>query len=357
MKIKTKQKISNFFYLFFSAICKKTWISLFQGSGKVDKFGNISILRDFFQESGHKIKIIYKPSSLFEYIKLSFILSKTKVLVIDSQSPAAYIKVSRKTYIVNVWHASGAYKTLGFDTIRDNSDKDHEEVRIQRIFSRTDYFICSSPEQAKIYAQALKLPLNKFIPLGIPRTDKYISDNQSNHLKKNKNKISVLYAPTFRGRKKRSNVVLLKKVIDTFKSRNDIEIAYRGHPTTQVNKIENINNVSNKQLDEIIYSFDVLITDYSSILFDFLLIDKPFILYVPDLEDYTTNEFPLYFDPGEIAPGYVARTETEIINLIEKICIYKKYNINYKLKKMMLSSCDGQSTKRVAEFIESLTEK
>lgn len=364
MRIRSKQKIAFIVYKWLNSILDKTDLVLFQGSGEKDLFGNISSIKKVLDHNHVPYRVLHKPLSLMDYVKLSFNIAKAKVLVIDSQSPSAYLNISEKTTLVNVWHASGAYKTLGFDTIKTISEIEKEKERINRIFKKTDFFICSSKEQASIYANALHMKKSIFKALGIPRTDAYIElqnkqTNTSTDVKKEYKlkPTKFLYAPTFRGRLKRFNISNLENLENIFKDRKDISLSYKGHPTTERIKNLNINDVSSISLNEAICNYDVLITDYSSILFDFLLLDKPFILYVPDLYEYEKEEFPLYFKPSYIAPNFVAHNEEELISLIEKVKDMGSCHVNDDLKKRMLSSCDGKSSKRVCDFLVSLMEQ
>ena len=354
-----KQIAANATYSILEKFLEKEHIVLFAGSGKEDLFENITSLKSYLDSEGTSYILCHKPAGLIEYIRLAKNLCKAKVVVIDSQSPAAYINISNSTKVVNVWHASGAYKTLGFDAIRSNQNYEIESKRVERIFKKTDYFICSSQEQANIYSKALKQDEKKFLPLGVPRTDIYIrkaAQSRDENSVFDKEGINILYAPTFRGRELRKNIHFLEECIDALNKEEDINLFYKGHPTTPANNVTRIIDVSKYKVSQLLNNCDVLITDYSSILFDFLLVNKPIILFAPDLNEYKKSNFSLYFDPEYIAPGMTARTSNELINLIRQISKSRNYSINEQLKQKMLSSCDGKSTQRVCNFITNLLE-
>lgn len=350
--LKHHKIIINTIYQLACILFKKKDIVLFQGSGKIDAFGNISAIKQKLDEKNISYKLICKPINFIDFISLAVNLAKAKIVLFDSQSPAAYIKISKKTIFICCWHACGAYKTLGFDTILNKLSeeaKQKEALRISRIFKKVDYWICSSPEQAYIYSKALKKDYKYFLPLGIPRTDAFFRIKN-----KKKNKTIILFAPTFRGRKER--IVPKPFNINNFNFDN-VCFAYRGHPTSAKNIIQdNWVDFSNKNYFETLVEADILITDYSSILFDFLLINKPVILFVPDLVQYQQDDFPLYFLPEELTSNFVAYSFEELKQKITLV-LDDKYKVNTDIKKRMLSSCDGNACNRVVDFITSLKSK
>ena len=116
-------------------------------------------------------------------------------------------------------------------------------------------------------------------------------------------------------------------------------------------------NVSSEDDINNIYKIsDILITDYSSVIFDFAVLDRPIILYMPDLEEYTEQIRGFYFNMDEL-PGPVAHNEEELFTIIDNLpTILPTYEEKYKLfKKKYAPYEDGQATDRVVKEIFNLS--
>lgn len=127
---------------------------------------------------------------------------------------------------------------------------------------------------------------------------------------------------------------------------------FKVHPTL-IDKISIENgwiDISKYSYDESILLSDALITDYSSILFDFSITENPIFLYLPDINEYTTTERMLYVKPENlVSEKNVAYNHTELISII----LNNNQNSNYIFKNYM-SSCDGNSSLRIVDFIEQV---
>jgi len=123
--------------------------------------------------------------------------------------------------------------------------------------------------------------------------------------------------------------------------------------------LSNIVDVSNKvdDIQEILLETDVLITDYSSVFFDFMVTKKPIVFYAYDLENYLENCRDMYFDYEEVAPGPIARDADALIELLktqetwsEDSSYRNKYDaLNERFNKFN----DGKACERLLDFIAS----
>ena len=105
-------------------------------------------------------------------------------------------------------------------------------------------------------------------------------------------------------------------------------------------------DVSNYNLSNLFPFIDILVTDYSSILFDFSIFKKNIILYIPDFNEYTKFERKLYISPSEICPGHVAYNIDSLIELLNlDNCIGNQLYENY------MSACDGYSCQKIYNFL------
>lgn len=342
----------NLIYKSAALIFKQNKLILMSASYN-DKFGNITALAKTLQKKSIPFIWITHEELRKNTFNVLILLAQAHVLVIDAESPAARIKIHHNTCLIHCWHACGAYKKIGFDAKRKNYDDISEEKRIKRIHRDISWFVCTSDETAKIYANAFRIPLEKFLIFGSPRLDELIQQKKYSI----PSQYTILYAPTYRTYKNKRYLPKLpdaKVLRETLTSKLgvNVRLAFRGHPTTPLPKDYNgWENWSNFDQNYALSHTSVLITDYSSIFFDFLLFNRPIVFYVPDLKKYIKNERELYFSPYKIFPSTTCSQENELI-----IMLYKCYNIKIDYKeiwKKYMSACDGNSSEHLCSFIAS----
>ena len=216
--------------------------------------------------------------------------------------------------------------------------------------------IVSSSNIIDEYSQTFMLEKSKFKPLGTPRTDMYFDKVLLSNLKKEfnkkypmcKNKKIILYAPTFRGNGIKSayfttdiNFNKLCKLIG-----KEYIILFKNHPfvNNYICSNEFIIDISHEtDINTILPFVDILITDYSSIIFDAVLLNKKTIFYVPDFEEYQ-NSRGIYYELEHYNFGIITKNIQELIEAIKNpIFNLKKAN---EIKEKHLNMCDGKSTER-----------
>lgn len=349
-----RKRIDKFIYWLVSSCFTKDQLVLFSSSSD-DKFGNISALAKKLNEMD--ISFIWITKNRLKYHSFDSIISiaRARVLVIDAESPSARMKLHRNTCLIHCWHAGGAYKKVAFDAKRKGYDDAHEEKRIARIHRGISYFVCTSEETARIYTQAFRLSLNQMLVFGSPRLDRILCQS----LPPTPSAYTILYAPTYRTKGK--NIRYLPPLPDAVAWRaaliprlgKDIHFAFRGHPTAPApEELRGWENWSHIPQDEALSYTSVLITDYSSIFFDFLAFNRPIVFYVPDFDNYQYHERELYFSPYDVFPDTTCSNENNLLRLLEYCYNFK---VNYKeVWQKYMSACDGKSTERLCMFIHKI---
>lgn len=349
------RNIRNFVVYWIAALLlPKKNIVLFSSS-KNDQFGNISSLEFYFQNENIKFKRIFKEQLKSDPFYFLFILAQARVLVIDASSPAARFGLHHKTCLIHCWHAGGAYKKIAFDAKRKNYKDENEENRIKRIHRCISYFVCSSVETAHIYAKAFRLASHQMLTFGLPRLDvpmkEPIPEPPFNY--------TILFAPTYRTQEKNSrhlppmpDAVSLRSVLEK-QLGESVRLVFRGHPTAPVlADLTGWENWSDMPQSEALKRASVLITDYSSIIFDFLPFNRPIVFYVPDIDEYQYYERELYFSPYDVFPQTTCADLHNLIRILAE-CRYMKVDYDEFWKKHM-SACDGKSTQRLCAFIQEI---
>lgn len=232
----------------------------------------------------------------------------------------------RKNQIfVNTWHGGGAYKKVGLTNIV--SERKRTDLTFNILAKETSYFISSSRIFTEVMAETMRMPKEKFIEIGMPRNDIFFTD-YSDKIQKVKNFYNIpsdskilLYAPTYRGESGNlsENVQLdVSLVISATEKRfgGKFVCMYRGHYYIHDKIVEGTINASDyPDMQELLCAADVLITDFSSSMWDFGLTGKTCFLFVPDLLDYsTTREF---YTPIDKWGFPYAVTNHDLVKVIE----------------------------------------
>ncbi len=252
---------------------------------------------------------------------------------VDNQGfPHALTKPSHTTYL-QTWHGS-AYKRMGFDEIRHRTQNAPERERLARAVGRFDHFLVRSEHDVHTLAHAYRIPEDRLLRVGYPRNDRLVEARRrderegrfprpalAEELGIPDHKTVVLYAPTFRGtpRNKRAQLALdVRKFAERFGDTHVLLV--RAHymetatlPTTPSGTVLDVS--AYHDVSEIQCLADVLITDYSSIMFDFALLDRPIIHFAPDLDTYAA-ERGSYFDLRSRSGGPVVETQEELLRTL-----------------------------------------
>ena len=298
-----------------------------------------------------KNTLFNKIRYFFEIIKQVIHVKTSKVVIIDGNNMVITNLKKSDTVVVQIWHASAAIKKFGQD--------------YKRKFPITpcDYMITTSSQFVPVMASAFNMDKKNVIPLGYVDSEVLFDENMVNEYRKKmynkypglKGKKVVLYAPTFRGDaiyEKKSLSIDLKRVTESLGQ--DYAVLYKMHPILSVESMgenPNLYNMSNENIYELFSITDILVSDFSSIIMDFTILEKPILLYTPDLEVYE-KERGLYVDYRTFAPGKILYNEDELINEIK--------NDNYdlekvkKIKEEFYDYKDDKSSKRIAKFILKL---
>ena len=227
-----------------------------------------------------------------------YYLCTSRLFVVDNAYFPIHIAPHREgTTVVQVWHAAGALKRFGLATAVP--PRQPERRFLHRHY---DYVIASSEGTRSAYAEALRTPVERVLPLGSPRTDLFFDDIETDAVRRRllseypqlAGRRVVLYAPTFRGRGERKRAA---PGLDAERLRAmlpaDHALVLKAHPNLHRGRsgrrgYDAIINPST-EINDVFTITDVLITDYSSVVFDWALLKRPLILLTADLAEYEAD--------------------------------------------------------------------
>ena len=336
--------------------------AIFKSLLKDERFANSLHIWVIADESSIDVK--YKDHNNVIFIKKNSALymrylASAKYLINNTTFPDWYIRKEEQVYL-NTWHGT-PIKTLGRDV--ENDFMAHKNQT--KNFLQTSHIIAPNYHTAKVLEESYDIKdiyKGVLATTGYPRQDLMlnISDEEKDTihqtLKINKSKKVVLYAPTWRG-------TVSGAIFDTKQLENDIqylstlknvEILFRGHYMIEkfLKKLNIDITVVSSIIDtnSLLSIVDILITDYSSICFDFMVMEKPIIYYIYDKEEYL-KERGLYFEVETIG-DYICYDIDEVKKSIQEIM---KGELVLKLQKKAKSDfCaydDGLATKRVVDLV------
>ncbi len=355
-----------FLYKYF---CKKLPLDknkiLFLSDSRDSLTGNFEFVYEELKNNyNYKINFVLKKNlkvkeNLKEKIELMKLIASSKFILLDDFYPMIYtLKLRKGTELIQLWHAMGAFKTVGYSrmgkvggpTVKSLTHKNYTAT------------IVSSENIRKDYAEAFDISIDKVHALGIPRTDIFFDKEYKNNIiiKLNKKypfikqKKIILFAPTFRGNGQKTAYYNFEWLdFDKIKKelKNEYIFLIKLHPfiTQRPDVIDNeffFDLSDEREINDLLFITDILITDYSSVIFEYSFFKKPVVFFIPDYKEYVENR-DFYYDFDKYMYGSTATTNDE---LIEKIKVGKvdKKKIS-KFNDFFCSACDGNSTKRVVK--------
>ncbi|MER5762626.1 bifunctional glycosyltransferase family 2 protein/CDP-glycerol:glycerophosphate glycerophosphotransferase [Streptomyces sp. NPDC002082] len=255
---------------------------------------------------------------------------------IDNQGfPLALAKRPGTTYI-QTWHGS-ALKRMGFHEPRTKAQDRAGQARFQAAVDRFDHFLIRSEHDARTLAKGFRLRDEVLLRTGYPRNDALVAAHRSEANSGERvrgalagefgidpEKKVLLYAPTFRAN--------ADGAVEGFEFPFDVEeFADRlGDRFTLLVRTHYLNSVTlppsvagrvidvskHHDITPLLALADGLITDYSSVMFDYAVLDRPMLFFAYDYEKYATDIRGTYFDLKEKAPGPVVATADELLQAL-----------------------------------------
>lgn len=293
------------------------------------------------------------------------------VFICDNFLPVSSCNKRTETCVVQLWHAGGILKKYAYDT-----EDDIPKYYKGHVYKNYDVTTVSAPICVPVYERAMRLTKGTVCPVGLSRTDVFFKESYIEECRKDfynrypeaLGKRVVLFAPTFRG--KASNPHLVgEEWIRTLESRlnaglkegeKPYKVYMRVHPhLDNKKKLSNIDIETQRLLPVI----DLLISDVSSVIFDYILLDKPLVLFLPDLKELESTRG--FYIPLTEIPGTLVTKGEELAEAVADTC-HVFYDVKAgqgdKTPEVMLSqlklfrelymgACDGQATERLLRQI------
>lgn len=372
---------TDYFVKRYAGSCKKCRYPegiLFLSERNPDQGGNLDLIREGLKKRGISYQEFIDERPIHrlpfsEIRKAADLAAKAKIIVLEDFYPQINVVDLRKeTKLIQLWHACGAFKMFGLSEL-GKVEHLKQDTRNHRNYS---YAFVSSEQMIPFYGEAFGLSPEQVLPLGVPRTDIFFNQNyKAETIKKLysrypvlRGKKVVLFAPTFRGSGNKTAYYPRERfTVDSFVSElpEDTVFIIKNHPFVKEHfyyseryKDRVLDLTEEENINNLLFITSLLITDYSSSIFEASLLDIPILFYVFDLEEYI-DERDFYFDFSSFAPGVKVRTFENLItetgNLLKEDYT-KDLKIKDSFREYFLGALDGHSTERILDKITELWE-
>lgn len=311
-------------------------------------------------ELSRAILVKHRSNAYYDYY------GKTKYIVSNSRIDVLITKRKEQIYI-QTWHGT-PLKRLGYDiNIGNNALYSKEEMcHLYKLDAqRYNYMLSPSPFCTEKFSSAFDLPNNspycEIVEEGYPRND-FLSNFTQDDITRIKKELEIpndkkviLYAPTWRDNQHKNSIGYTYQIevdFDKLKKAlsNDYIILFRAHYfvansfdfTKYQGFVYNVSEYEN--INDLYIISDILITDYSSVFFDYSILKRKIIFYMYDLEMYESETRGFYISLDDL-PGKIVQTEEDCIDEIHNEFVYdEKYQ---KFNERFTSLEDGKATQRV----------
>ena len=305
--------------------------------------------------------------AVLRIVQRSYRVATSRVVIVDDYFFPIYpVKKRSGVTIIQVWHACGAFKRFGRATLATEWGADEIFLKWVPIHSNYDLTLVSSASIAQIYADAFGQPVEKITAaFGIPRTDALAPSSRRDATEREvrarlgliNNRTTILYAPTFRGADlKGAGAPELLDIAALYRALGDqYQLILRLHPFVKsAMRIPEeardfvVDASREPDVNEVMLAADILVTDYSSIIFEYALLNRPMAFLAPDLAAYE-RERGFFFDYRSGVPGPVVETTEQLLTWINA----KAFDLP-RVAKFAAESfdvMDGHATERLVEQV------
>jgi len=265
----------------------------------------------------------------------------------------AHLKFPEKTKLVQLWHGDGGWKKFGFST-------DPGVTRIPYT-----YAICNCESVRAFWAEGFGLPLERVLPLGSPRLDtlalpcdvQALREKFDKQYPQCRGKKLILYAPTFRDDPQENRALLTHFDFDAFNARfgDGAALLVRLHP--KMHGLYDLRGTGAVDLtgapgqNDILRVIDLLITDYSSLCFDAVALERPVVIYAFDEEAYMADDRGFYKPLRELPPGPIANDFPALLELLAAPDTSGAQRAAFRA--FHLGEVDGKSCERIIAALDA----
>ncbi len=338
-----------------------------------EKTLDVRMLEEELRRRGIRVKVLSKLLTKERSVKnaLGYIgqvvrqeaeILSSDVVVLDTYCiPASLLPHRKGTKVVQMWHALGAVKKFGWQTVGRADGTSERTARLMRMHHGYDYVICPSDATAEHYSEAFRTPKDKMVKLGLPRIDYIKKVTHGDEGDRTKNRIhdrypklreggkkTVLYAPTFR-RGRMPDVAGIAEALDPER----YNLLVKLHPLYSAGGRvfrDHIIYAEGFSTYKLLAAADAVVSDYSALVIESTLAGKPLYLYTYDEEEYKKSTGLNMDFSAEPIGKYAFKDASDLAKALDDTYDFEALK-DFENKYIEV---DGECTKALADFIEEL---
>lgn len=287
------------------------------------------------------------------------------VFIAEACNVLGAVPKRKGTKVIQLWHGCGAFKKFGCSTAELRWGAGRKELEKYPNYGNMDIITVSSPEVSWAYEEAMGVDSDRIYPVGVSRTDIFFKKAFLEKAAQKLNQVVpdkgsrkvILYAPTFRGTLE--NPVSCEEFPWALFARQfgrDALLLVKHHPF-----VKNVPEIPREcrdcvfdvtgemTIEELLCVSDLCISDYSSLIFEYSLFERPMIFFAPDIEDYQDWR-GFYYPYEEMTPGPVCTDAETLMKEISAVFTGFDRKKVREFRERFMCACDGHATDRIMKL-------
>jgi CDP-ribitol ribitolphosphotransferase len=290
------------------------------------------------------------------------------ILIDDTCNLFGAFKFRKNTKLIQTWHSCGAFKKWGYSIAGLSFGQNPDELDKYPAHINYTLVTVSSKECISHFNEAFGFSAPSCVKaVGVARTDYFFSeDNRKKAYDRlyeicpqAKDKKLVLYAPTYRGDADNAQPPEMFDISRLKARLGDCILLVKQHGfVKQSTKIPKdckdfaFDVSQSMKIEDLLFVSDICVTDYSSLIFEYSLFERPMIFYAYDLDDFYDYRGFYYRYDNDFLPGDIVKTQEELLDSIayaaENGCDKQAVR---RFRQRFMGACDGRSTERIVRYI------
>lgn len=301
-----------------------------------------------------------KISYAFHMLKQMYHIATSEIVILDSYCIAISILNHKKSLLViQMWHSIGTMKKFGYSILDKPEGSSSKIAHLMKMHRNYDYILAAGDGYKEHLAEGFNYPIDKIVTLPLPRVEvlkdkEYAQKTRSKILKVYpdlEGKKNIVYVPTFRKVNDDEFLSALKSLCDSV-DYDKYNLIIKAHPLTDLTDFDYGNAVLDNQFSsfDMLFISDIVISDYSCIMYEAAVLGKPIYLYAYDYDEYMATR-EIYMDYKREIPCPICSTANELMDAIKNIT-YDHAGLDNFLKKYVSMGSKSES-EDIVKFIFS----
>lgn len=290
---------------------------------------------------------------------VSKIATHDYIFVEDYVPVLGFLNLDKRTVVVQTWHAGFGFKSVGYGRFGLEGSPNP----FQSCHRKYTYGLVGNEHLKEIYSEVFGIEKEALLPTGMPRLSNFLNDEIRKETRERlyqempflKERYVITFAPTYRGNNQKEAYYDMNRIdekrLNEFCEKHNAVILFKFHPFLKGKKLlsekynQNLIELPEQNLNDLFYITDILITDYSSCFYDYILLEKPVLFYVYDEEQYSATR-GVHRPVSKVAPGIICKSFEELMVALEK----SEYE-RIEIPEFMLDKCIEKEGKTASDQV------